>query len=412
MKAIQKFGTIGVLYLLLTLLICQIPLGASAATESLDYSTMVSEEVVAGGAPISKTLVDYQFLFGDFENGSLQAFSKWFGDGSGTPDDSLASPADVTTPDNGQNVLWRWQWRATATSATVLKITAKENMRLDITQRDTLTDQWATHSAFRFIAENPDGIRMVVRRMDVAATMDPDTVKTTVHLAKGDTLYIVYAIMNGDPGTATASFIPQFGMDTAAYDEAQRPEYETVTALETLKEEKAAALQEKYTEMVGDGEAYSTARAAELEGIVDEAVESFADLSSEEEVNAAFEEATAKMDAVPTLAKEQEELQAYMTQQKNDLAGYAQKEDYSTKNWKVVEEYLTQANAALDEAQTAAAVNTIIARAKANIDSVAKKEGPGMMPWIIGGAVVLAAAVAAVVILVVVRKKRARGKAE
>ena len=44
-----------------------------------------------------------------FANGSLQAFSKWFGDGSGTPDDSLASPADVTTPDGGQNVLWRWQ---------------------------------------------------------------------------------------------------------------------------------------------------------------------------------------------------------------------------------------------------------------------------------------------------------------
>ena len=58
MKAIQKFGTIGILYLLLTLLICQIPLSVSAAAEQLDYSTMVSEEVAAGGAPISKTLVD------------------------------------------------------------------------------------------------------------------------------------------------------------------------------------------------------------------------------------------------------------------------------------------------------------------------------------------------------------------
>lgn len=53
--------------------------------------------------PISKTLVDYQFLFGDFENGSLQAFQKWFGGGSGTPEDALAAPADAATPDNGQN---------------------------------------------------------------------------------------------------------------------------------------------------------------------------------------------------------------------------------------------------------------------------------------------------------------------
>lgn len=150
----------------------------------------------------------------------------------------------------------------------------------------------------------------------------------------------------------------------------------------------------------------------ELEGIVDEAVGSFADLSSEDEVNAAFEEAAAKMDAVPTLVKEKEELQAYMTKQKNDLAGYAQKEDYSTKNWKVVEEYLTQANAALDEAQSAAAVNTIVARAKADIDSVEKKEGPDMTLWVICGAVVLAAVVIVVVILVVLHRKKARTKAE
>ena len=101
-----------------------------------------------------------------------------------------------------------------------------------------------------------------------------------------------------------------------------------------------------------------------------------------------------------------------MTKQKNDLAGYAQKEDYSTNNWKVIEEYLTQANAALDEAQSAAAVNTIVARAKADIDSVEKKEGPDMTLWVICGAVVLAAVVIVVVILVVLHRKKARTKAE
>ena len=412
MKFRQKLRGAGALFLLLSLLAGQMPMGVSAAAEALDYSTMVSEEIAAEGQLVSKTLVDYQFLFGDFENGGLQAFQKWFGDGSGTPEDTLASPADVSNVDNGQNVLWRWQWRAMAASATVLKITAKENMQLEVTQKDTITDQWATHSAFRFIAEDPDGIRVSVRRLDVSATMEPDAVKTTVHLAEGDTLYIVYAIMNGDPGTATATYIPQFGIDPSAYDAAQRPAYEKVTALEELIQEKKTALEEKYAEMIGDGEAYSTARAAELEGIVDEAAEGFADLTSEEEVNAAFDQAVAKLEAVPTLAKEREELQAYMTEQKNELAGYAQKSDYSSKNWKVVEEYLAQANAALDEAQSAAAVNTIIARAKADIDSVEKREGPDMTLWLIGGAAVLAAAVIVVVILLALHRKKAKAKAE
>ena len=412
MKFRQKLRGAGALFLLLSLLAGQMPMGVSAAAEVLDYSTMVSEEIAAEGQPVSKNLVDYQFLFGDFENGGLQAFQKWFGDGSGTPEDILASPADVSNADNGQNVLWRWQWRAMAASATVLKIMAKENMQLEVTQKDTITDQWATHSAFRFIAEDPDGIRVSVRRLDVSATMEPDAVKTTVHLAEGDTLYIVYAIMNGDPGTATATYIPQFGIDPSAYDAAQRPAYEKVTALEELIQEKKTALEEKYAEMIGDGEAYSTARAAELEGIVDEAAEGFADLTSEEEVNAAFDQAVAKLEAVPTLAKEREELLAYMTEQKNELAGYAQKSDYSSKNWKVVEEYLAQANAALDEAQSAAAVNTIIARAKADIDSVEKREGPDMTLWLIGGAAGLAAAVIVVVILLALHRKKAKAKAE
>lgn len=406
MRFSQKFRGIAALFLTLALFVSQVPLSVSAAAESLNYSDMVSEEVTAQGAPISKGLADYQFLFGDFENGSLQAFQKWFGDGTGVPEDSLAAPADVATQDNGQNVLWRWQWRAMAESATVLKITAKEDLKLDVTQNDTITDQWATHSAFRFVSENADGIRMTVRRLDVTATMTPETVATTVHLAKGDTLYIVYAIMNGDPGTATATFIPQFTMDTDGYDAAQRPQYETVAALENLKEEKAKELQEKYAAMLDDGSAYSTARGVELEGIADEGAANLADLSTEDEVNAAFEEAAAKMDAVPTLAEEKEELETYMTAQKTDLAGYARKEDYSSKNWKAVEEILTKANADLDEAQTPAAVNTIVARAKADIARVEKKDGTEALPWIICGAAVLVAAV--VVVVVVLRKKKAK----
>ena len=121
------------------LLMSQMGFTAFAATESLDYSGMVTDQIKAKGQAVSASLVEYQFLYGDFDAGSLQAFQKWFG-GEGTPDDTLVNPADVSDPNNGQNVLWRWQWRATAANATVLKLTAKEDMKLDITQRETIKD--------------------------------------------------------------------------------------------------------------------------------------------------------------------------------------------------------------------------------------------------------------------------------
>ena len=391
----------------LVLLTSQMGFTAFAAAESLDYSAMVTDQIVAKGKPVSKTLVDFQFLYGDFDAGSLQAFQKWFG-GGGTPDDTLANPADVATPDNGQNVLWRWQWRATATSATVLKVTAKEDMKLDVTQKDTIKDQWATHSAFRFVTESADGVRMPLRRMDVTATMKPEDVKTTAYLSKGDTLYIVYSIMNGDPGTATATYIPQFQADPSGYDAAQRPAYEKVAALDQLKTDKEKALKDKYTQMTADSSTYSTARAAEIKGIVNEAAAKISDLTSEEEINTLFNETVTKMEAVPTQAKEKEELQAYMNTQKQELTSYVSKEEYTSANWQKVQGYLDEGIKKIDEAQSAAAVNTAVARAKASIDKVEKKQGVDMMPWIVSGGMALAVVIVAVVVVIVVLRKSKR----
>lgn len=394
------------------LLMSQMGFTAFAATESLDYSGMVTDQIKAKGQAVSASLVEYQFLYGDFDAGSLQAFQKWFG-GEGTPDDTLVNPADVSDPNNGQNVLWRWQWRATAANATVLKLTAKEDMKLDITQRETIKDQWATHSAFRFVTESADNIRMLLRRMDVTATMKPEDVKTTAYLAKGDTLYIVYSITNGDPGTATATYLPQFQIDTSAYDAAQRPAYETVAALTKLKADKEKELRDKYAQMTSDASVYSTARAAEIEGIVDEAVAKIPDLTSEEEINTLYTEAVAKMDAVPTQAKEAAELQAYKDEQKKDLADYVSKEEYTAANWKKVQGYLDEGNQKIEEAKSAAAVNTAVARAKASIDKVEKKQGIDMLPWIVSGSIALVAVIAAVVVVVVVlRKNSVKKKAE
>ena len=62
----------------------------------------------------------------------------------------------------------------------------------------------------------------------------------------------------------------------------------------------------------------------------------------------------------------------------------------------------------IDEAQSAAAVNTAVARAKASIDKVEKKQGVDMMPWIVSGGIALAVVIVAVVVVIVVLRKSKR----
>ncbi len=386
-----------------------IPDGAPATEDSTDYSSLVTEHVVSGGAAIEKPLATYQFLYGemDTEDPVLQPFTKFEGAGYGEPNDALFDDASVNVG-GSLNCLQRWQWRCCGAADTVLKITAKEDLVLRIYTIETFKDAWATHSAWRFIAENEEGLRLVAKRMDVTVVMEPDYCETVIHMAKGDTLYMTYSIMNGDMGTATATYIPQFELKREGYDPEQRPAFDTVDAVNALKTETVTKLEGKYSELMGDGSAYSTARRIEMEGIRDEAISALKDLSTEEEINALYADAAAKMEAVPTLAKEAEELNAYKAKKKEELAKEFTKEMYSAKNWETVEGFLTQANADIDAAKSAAVVNTVVAKAKANINTVEKGGASSDVPWgIIGGAAAAVLAVA-IVVIVVLKKKGAK----
>ena len=417
MKISKKIAAI-VLMAIITVSQCGVMNVFASSAESLDYSTMVSDSVKSKGSAIDKTSVNYQFLYGDYNSGSdkLKAFSATFGTGAGAPDDILVNPAGISDVGTGLNVLWRWQWRASKDSATVLKLKAKENVKIDITQKETIKDQWAIKSAYKFFAEDDNKNKVLLNTVMVTATMEPDYVKTTVNLAKGDTLYIVYAMTDDATGTVTATYIPQFAVDPSGYDNSKRAKFEAVASLTTAKKQKKDDLNAKLTQMKGDGTAYSVSRTAEMEEIVTKAIDAMKDLTTEAEVQSAYNEAVAKMDAVPTAASEAAELANYVAQQKEALASYADKSKYTSENWTIIQGYIDQANTKIDQAKVVAAINTAVASAKASIDKVEKKTvntynsgsvnvNSGYILWIIIGAVVVVAATVAVVLVLFRRKK-------
>lgn len=401
MKRNCLFSRIMILALVLTIVTSLLCVPAFAASEEILESDIVSDEVTAKGGVVSRGLADFQFLVGNFfDGGELKPFEQFSGSGQYLADDALG---DL----NGNNAVWRWQWRATATSNTVLKITAKEDMCFTIKQGDPIRDeQWATHSTYAYVTENAQGDRLTVHKMPVKATMTNDYIQAEFHLAKGDTLYVVYYVHTGDDSSnATSHYMPTFVMDTAAYNASKRTDYSVITDLRDAKAEKSEALSAKLTELLGDSNVYSVNNADKLSMIVDAAISEIQKASAVDEVTALYDTAMADISEIKTIAEENQVLVDFRQQAKEELAACASEENYTSANWKIITDRIAKANEDIDAATNSAGVSQILAYAKADIRKVEQKSAADYLPLIIAiaaGAVV----VSAVVVVIVVAKKK------
>lgn len=403
MKVIKKLTRIFAVFTVVILLAGTVAFPVRAAEESFVAGDIVSETVAAEGGPVSRELAEFQFLTGDFfGGGQLAPFTVFSGPGT-------YDPADVVGDAGGDNFAMRWQWRATAENATVLKITAKEDICFEVSQSDPNAEQWAVHSAYTYVTENPEGDRLIYREVRVQASMDGEYIHTVVHLAKGDTLYIVYAIVTGEGGNATADYWPNFTMSTEGYDAAQRADYSALAELNKAISEKSEALQTAYKDMIGDGSVYSDTNASSLEDIVNDTLAEMAKMSAAEDVENAYNAALEKMGEVRTLADEAAVLEAFKKTTREELNGLASEEDYSARNWKTIQEYIQQAGAEIDAAENSAKVSQVAAAAKVNILAV-EKGGDGL-PIAIAIAIVIVIVVVIVAVLAaVVAKKKGKSK--
>lgn len=402
MKTMKKLTRIFAVFAAVILLAGTVVFPVHAAEESFLVGDIVSDTVVAEGGLVTRELADFQFLTGDFfGGGQLAPFTVFSGPGT-------YDAADVVGDAGGDNFAMRWQWRATAENATVLKITAKEDIRFEVSQEDPNAEQWAVHSAYTYVTESPEGDRLIHREMRVQVSMDGEYINTVVHLAKGDTLYIVYAIVTGEGGNATADYWPNFTMSTEGYDAAQRADYSAVAELSAAISEKSEALQAAYNDMTGDGSVYSNANASALEDIVNNAIADMEKMSSVTDVESAYQAAVEKMGEVRTLEDEAAVLNEFKQTTKEELAGLAAEEEYSSGNWKTIQAYIGQAGEEIDAADNSAKVSQAAAAAKAKILAVEKKQGGDSLPIIIVIIVVIVVILAAAVVVAAKKKGKAR----
>lgn len=190
-------------------------------TDYLEHPYMVSQAVEANGGIVSSTLVDYQYLTGSFAAGRFNPFTTVTGAGNASQDD------DAMGDTNGDYVIWRWQWRCGG-GDTMLKMTAKENLKLDLAAWAVNDPQWAMGTSYKFYLVNSEGGLEILKEVEVKETVNVADYAMTVHMAQGDTLYIVYSNSYGefaDGSPATSHYMPVFTMSANGYDAAARPAF-------------------------------------------------------------------------------------------------------------------------------------------------------------------------------------------
>ncbi len=221
-----KLSKLVCLLLVAVLAVAQIPMMASAATSNITYDWLLKNNNKAGGAVVDhEGLADYQFLYGSFANMDLKPFA-----GIATSGDALFD-ADGATWDSCANGLRSWQWKASQEAETVLKITAKQNMKLTLADPSGVGNTWCAGSYYRFVCENAAGEQKQIKEMKLA-NVDISTADSTceVHLAAGETLYVVYGkTESGTTKGMIAEYQAQMSIDTDAYDATQNPFYVETT---------------------------------------------------------------------------------------------------------------------------------------------------------------------------------------
>lgn len=197
------------------------PPAPSDKTDYLEHPYMVSQAVKANGGVVDSTLVEYQYLHGSVAAGKLNPFTTLTGAGTASEDDDALGDA------NSDYAIWCWQWRCGG-GDTVLKMTAKENLKLDLSAWAVNETQWAMGTSYKFYLVNSEGGLEILKEVEVKASVNVADYAMTVHMAQGDTLYIVYSNSYGefaDGSPATSHYMPVFTMSANGYDAAARPAF-------------------------------------------------------------------------------------------------------------------------------------------------------------------------------------------
>lgn len=372
-------------------------------TEKFKMSDTVTAVINNTYEPAAYTLASYGFYYGTLD--AQKKFTVHTGDGTGSADDALLQ---------GQTAVKRWQLEAAPGTDVIMKLTAARNISLTYTHRATDFPDglvWSTHTGLRFVTEDTEGTRYVVRNTLLASTMPENAYSLTVHLAAGESFYIDYYALNA---WGSIDFEPNFTASTVGYDAELRPDYAALREMEADKTQKCAAL-DAYVDGLVETD-FSFANWSRILALLDEGKANVAAAQDVDTLASAYAAADAALKGVMTLAQEAEALAAYKTQKLGELKSFVDSLDrdaYTEAEWAEVQKAVETFESALDGYTTATKVDVGFAAAKANVEAVsstASKKGCGCGGAVSAGALALGLPFMVAALLIALKRKSKTGE--
>jgi hypothetical protein len=350
--------------------------------------------------------VDYPLASIGFYHGSMKQMEKFTyheGDGSGTAADALWDSEQKRVG------FQRWQFQCSDGDDAIIKVTAKEKQEISITHTAIWADAWsATNSVVRYYAVDTDGTKVILKTYPITTGSKANDFGMVVSLDAGQSLYLDYYTIDGN--WYSVNLAPTYHFSTTDYDASALPDFQTIRDLETLK----TAEKKKITDLVASLSEtdYSLDNWAQISNIENEALASIDEAQDADTVKSISAKALSDIDAISTLAEEQEELNVYKSQKTEELETFfssLKENDYTPEDWAAIVKLYEATKKAVASATSKSAVNSLVTTFKANVNKIEKHpqsaSNPGLVWGIVGGSVA-AVVVLGLVAFFVIRSKK------
>ncbi len=289
-------------------------------------------------------------------------FSAFAGDGNASSSDFVADSGNSGSYKFGMQ---RWQWRASGSDQTFIRLTALVDCFIDVKNKE-LGDQWATDMSVAEYVADADGFAIKIRDAKIKATSDPHEFFEGVHLKAGDSLYILLTGGKHTPGTCNVC--PHFEIYPGRYDAEKRADFSAAREIATTREEAFSELTALMETLSPDD--YSAVNWSKISDLVYQTEVLLASLNDVEEMKATVKSAKEEIDAILTKAEEEAALKETKEEKKAELAALFNSEHYTKKNWELVEEELKKAYETIDNAKNVSMMNSAILVAKTRIAEI------------------------------------------
>lgn len=353
----------------------------SASTSSYDETIRneqltINDEKINMWDALSATInnnyedVDYNLFSYGFYYGNIKEpihFNYHVGDGSGSEKDALWDSAIENTG------FLRWQMQCSDTKDAIMKITAKENVKISISHPEVWQDAWSTHTAIKYYAVATDNTRVLLKDIPILTGTNDTYFALDVHLKKSESLYIVYYTTNESYGSI--NFRPTINASCKDFDETKIIDYETIRTLNTLKNTKVSEINDVYESLNEDD--YSISNWGKITNYVDDFLVMVENIQEELSLNTLVNETINNINSIKTKIIEQNELNQYKQEKINELNELFEsinKKEYSKENYESIKNKIEEFKTKVNDASTKTNIDSLMRNVKAYINKVEKKQ--------------------------------------